>query len=368
MNAITFVPPSTSPNATSTNYVGPTNGSLATSPVVPGQFFDRIIQIWLENTDFATASAAPEFKSLASRGILLDSYYGLTHPSEPNYVATVGGDFWGMASDNLFNIPSNIATIVDLLDTKSISWASYQENMPTDGFTGFSFSSANYLSPGSSRTRAFYVRKHNPLIIYDSVATVPSRAARIRNFNDFAADVNANAIPQWVFVTPNLVNDGHDTDVKFTSSWLKYWLEPLLANPNFNDGRTLILLTFDENETQTVNNQIFALLLGGSIPASLQGTTDSTFYTHYSALSTVQANWALGSLGRFDTNKTLANVYSPVAAAVGYTNQVVTGSSIPDLSQSGTTPGPLNPDPSLVTPYPAPDTSAVGAGGGPVFV
>ncbi|KAI0306223.1 phosphoesterase family-domain-containing protein [Multifurca ochricompacta] len=345
--AITFVPPSTSPTATSTNYVGATNGSLPISPVVPGRFFDRIIQIWLENTDFATASAAPEFQSLASRGILLNSYYGLTHPSEPNYVATVGGDFWGMASDNLFNIPSNIATIVDLLDTKSISWASYQENMPTDGFTGFSFSSANYLSPGSSRT--FYVRKHNPLIIYDSVATVPSRAARIRNFNDFAADVNANAIPQWVFVTPNLVNDGHDTDVTFTSSWLKYWLEPLLANPNFNDGRTLILLTFDENETKT-------------------GTTDSTFYTHYSALSTVQANWALGSLGRFDTDKTLANVYSPVAAAVGYTNKVVTGTSIPDFSQSGTTPGPLNPNPGLVTPYPAPDTSAVGAGGGPVFV
>ena len=50
---------------------------------------------------------------------------------------------------------------------------------------------------------------------------------------------------------------------------------------------------------------------------------------------------------------------------MGYTNQDV--NPIPDLSQSGTEPGPLNPNPSLVTPYPAPDTNAVGAGGGPVI-
>jgi len=141
------------------------------------------------------------------------------------------------------------------------------------------------------------------LIVYDSVATVPSRAAKIRNFNDFAADVNASAIPQWVFVTPNLVNDGHDTNVTFMSAWLKFWLDPLLKDSRFNDNNTLILLTFDENETETENNRVWAVLLGGAIPHELRGTTDSTFYTHYSALSTVQANWDLGSLGRFDTNK-----------------------------------------------------------------
>jgi hypothetical protein len=141
------------------------------------------------------------------------------------------------------------------------------------------------------------------LIIYDSVATVPLRAAKIRNFNDFAADVNASAIPQWLFVTPNLVNDGHDTNITFMDAWLKFWLDPLLKDSRFNDKNTLILLTFDENETETENNRVFAVLLGGAIPDELRGTTDSTFYTHYSALSTVQANWHLGSLGRFDTNK-----------------------------------------------------------------
>lgn len=147
------------------------------------------------------------------------------------------------------------------------------------------------------------MRKHNPTIIYDSVALVPSRAALHRNFNDFAADINASAIPQWLFVTPNLVNDAHDTTIDFAAQWMQFWLLPLLQDTRFNSNRTLILLTFDENESSSINNRVYSLLLGGAIPTKLRGTTDSTYYTHYSALSTVQANWALGSLGRGDTNK-----------------------------------------------------------------
>jgi len=156
--------------------------------------------------------------------------------------------------------------------------------------------------------------------------------------------------------------------VNFMSSWFKFWLEPLLSDRRFNNERTLILLVFDENETKGVNNHVWAALLGGAIQRPRRGTTDSTFYTHYSALSTVQANWGLGSLGRFDTNKTLANVYANVAHAVGYQNMDVPPSAIPLLNLSGTTPGPLNPNASLFRPFPPPNTSAVGAGGGPVFV
>ncbi|KAJ7106626.1 hypothetical protein C8R44DRAFT_885902 [Mycena epipterygia] len=46
----------------------------------------------------------------------------------------------------------------------------------------------------------------------------------------------------------------------------------------------------------------FGAWLGGTIPLALCGTMDDTLYTHYSTLSTVQANWGLGSLGRQDTN------------------------------------------------------------------
>ena len=175
--------------------------------------------------------------------------------------------------------------------------------------------------------------------------------------------------------------------IDFAASWLKFWLEPLLLDPRFNDDRTLILLTFDENESHNLNNNVFSVLLGGAVHEGLHGTVDHTYYTHYSAMSTVQANWALGSLGRGDTDpcvhfsyilpviysflltsRVMSNVYSLVADAVGHTNNDISGSNIPITESSGETPGPLNPNPELQTPFPAPNTSAVGAGGGPVFV
>jgi hypothetical protein len=83
-----------------------------------------------------------------------------------------------------------------------------------------SHTSKNYLSGSGNYT--YYVRKHNPTIIYDSVANVTSRALRHRNFNDFAVDVGNNSLPQWMFITPNLVNDAHDTTIDFTGNWLNY--------------------------------------------------------------------------------------------------------------------------------------------------
>jgi len=181
-----------------------------------------------------------------------------------------------------------------------------------------------------------------------------------------------------------MLNDAHDTNIDFTGQWLQYFLEPLLKDPRFNGPNTLILLTFDENSTFGINNQIFSLLLGNAVPKKLRGTTDSTYYTHYSSLSTVQNNWSLGSLGRGDTNKcvqnnqalnvmmltlqprTMANVFDMVAKETHYNNVVVT--DIPFTNLTGTIPGPLNVNVALQTPFPPPNIHAKGAGGGPVFV
>ena len=54
---------------------------------------------------------------------------------------------------------------------------------------------------------------------------------------------------------------------------------------------TLVLITFDENETYSIENRVFSILLGDVVPQSLIGTTDSNYYNHYSEISTVEANW-----------------------------------------------------------------------------
>ncbi|KFY22253.1 hypothetical protein V491_02855, partial [Pseudogymnoascus sp. VKM F-3775] len=62
---------------------------------VKGKSFDRIVQIWLENTDYALAANDPSLKELAKQAITLSNYHAVTHPSEPNYAAVIGGDHFG---------------------------------------------------------------------------------------------------------------------------------------------------------------------------------------------------------------------------------------------------------------------------------
>jgi len=67
-----------------------------------------------------------------------------------------------------------------------------------------------------------------------------------------------------------MVNDAHDTDIDFLSKWVEFWVVPLLNNTNFNDPKMLILVAFDENESYTENNQVWAVLLGGAVPTAMQ--------------------------------------------------------------------------------------------------
>ncbi|KAJ7135094.1 phosphoesterase family-domain-containing protein [Mycena filopes] len=360
--AQTFAPASRGPLVQTANYTSFSNSTLNDKKVVKGKAFNRIIHVWLENTDFATAASTPIFESLAEQGLLLTNYNGVTHPSEPNYIASVGGDFFGLHDDAMYHIPSNISCVVDLLEDKGISWATYQENMPSDEFYGMIYAAPNYASP-SSAPYPYYVRKHNPLMVYDSVSQDPARVKRVRTFNDFANDVVNGTLPQWNFITPNMVNDAHDTTIDFAASFLEYWLLPLLTDPRVNSEETMIVVTFDEAETYTQQNNVFAVALGGAIPLKLRGTTDNTLYTHYSLLSTVQANWGLKSLGRQDTNATVSNVFSFVADKTGYKNVHV--ATPPQFNLTGIFPGALN---SLAyVPFAAPNLKAHGAGAGGVF-
>jgi acid phosphatase len=298
--------------------------------------------------DYSAASGDPNQKFLASQGITLSNYWAITHPSEPNYCAAAAGESFGMDNDDFDTVPSNVSTVVDLLDTKGISWAEYQEDMPYPGFQGFNFS--NQVTFNND-----YVRKHDPLILFESVTQNATRLGLIKNFTAFDDDLQKQQLPQWAFVTPNMTDDGHDTSVTFASKWERSWLAPLLNNSYFMEN-TLILLTFDEDETKAKPNKPFAILLGGAVPDSLKGTTDDTFYNHYSAISSVSVNWGLPSLGRWDCN---ANVFQIVANKTGYVNYEV---DTKNLFFNASYPGPLSDD--LYIPiWPAPDTTAKCAAG-----
>ncbi len=95
-----------------------------------------------------------------------------------------------MDNDDFNLIPSNISTVVDMLEYGGISWAEYQEDLPYAGFTGFNYSNQKTFAND-------YVRKHNPLILYDSVAGNASRVNQIKNFTSFDDDLKNQKLAQW---------------------------------------------------------------------------------------------------------------------------------------------------------------------------
>ncbi len=127
--------------------------------------------------------------------------------------------------------------------------------------------------------------------------------------------------------------------------------------------KTLLFLTFDEDKTKTNRNTIFGLLLGDALPPHSAGTTDGNYYDHYSQISTIEANWDLHTLGRWDVG---ANVFSFVAEKDGSDgcDAPKAWSAPPPFSAmyfNISYPGPLNSVNSGV-PWPAPDVDAVKCG------
>ncbi|KAK0103535.1 hypothetical protein ONS95_005555 [Cadophora gregata] len=263
------------------------------SPVssIRGKTFDRFVQIWLENTDFDMAAGDPSLQWVASQGITLTNYKAITHPSQPNYVASVGGQTHWVLGDWTSRIDKKVKTIVDLLEPAGVSWSVYGEDMPYSGFQG------DYVNQKTGAND--YVRKHNPLMCYDSVTSVEDRLAKSKNFTMFQKELTQGLLPQWMFLTPNMTNDGHDSSITVAGSWAKSFLQPLLTNKNFME-RTLILLSFDETEDYFSSNKVFSVLLGDAVPVALRGTKNDTAFNHYSALSAVENNWNLGNLGEGD--------------------------------------------------------------------
>lgn len=142
------------------------------------------------------------------------------------------------------------------------------------------------------------------MMSYNSATGDINRLAKAKNLTMFYEELESGTLPQWLWITPNMTSDGHDSSITVAGQWARDFLEPLLANEDFNINKTLIVLTWDECENYLAENRVLAVLLGSAVPDSLVGTTDSTEFSHYSLSKTAQDNWGLGSLGKNDVDAT----------------------------------------------------------------
>src|SRR5262245_32260710 len=93
---------------------------------------DRAFIIVLENHSQHSVIGdlnAPYITSLAQRYGEAADYFGVTHPSEPNYIAMIGGSNWFTNNDNPANRFDH-TNLVDELEAARISWGAYMEALP----------------------------------------------------------------------------------------------------------------------------------------------------------------------------------------------------------------------------------------------
>jgi phosphoesterase family protein len=254
-----------------------------------GRQFERVLIVALENMDYAAVARHPYFKALASQGALLTRFRGNFHPSYPNYLAMVGGRYFGTVKDQQRNLARRERTIADLLEAKGLTWRQYAE-----GYAGG-------CDRSDGQDDSLYRRKHVPFLSFDSVALDPTRCARIVPAEEF----DPRNLPNYALYAPDLCHDGHDschkgqTRLDQAAKWLNGFLSPLLADSDLMET-TLVVVTFDESEDFT-HNHVYTVLLGGMVS---QGIEVANCLDHYNVLRTVEDNFGLGTLDGEDAVST----------------------------------------------------------------
>ncbi len=167
-----------------------------------GVRLDRAFVIMLENHSRSSVIGdpnAPYLTKLAGEYGNATQYYGVTHPSEPNYIAALSGSNWWVNNDNPANRFDH-TNLVDLLQARHLSWGAYMEAMPAaDPLADYWPSSSN----------ALYASKHNPFVLFTDIRNSATRMSHVKPYTSLAADLNSRHAPDFVFISPDQCNDMH---------------------------------------------------------------------------------------------------------------------------------------------------------------
>lgn len=252
--------------------------------------FQHVVVIVFENKEASSilgSRAAPTFNSYARRYANLTRYYGVTHPSLPNYLALVSGSTQGITSDCTTCTASG-KSLADTIEASGRSWKTYAEGLPSPG----------YLGPANGR----YAKKHDPFAYFPPVAGDPQQRARIVPLTRLATDLRTGALPTFSLVVPDLCHSMHDCSVRTGDTWLRRTVPPLLSLPG-----SVVFVVFDEGSTSLHGGgRTAALALGTAVrPRSrYRGVTG-----HYGLLRTLEQAWGLPFLGRSASARAITGIW-----------------------------------------------------------
>jgi hypothetical protein len=210
---------------------------------------DHIVIVIEENHSFAQiidSPSAPYLNSLARKGALLTNSYGITHPSQPNYIALFAGSIEGV-NGNTCPLALTAPNLHSTLTQAGQTFAGYAEDLPAVGATD--------CVAGS------YARKHNPWVNWQSspINTVPS--GDNRPFTDFPTDFYT--LPTVSMVVPNQLNDMHNGKdperIERGDHWLQTHLDAYVQWADTHNS--LLIVTWDEDNGKS-DNHIPTILVG----------------------------------------------------------------------------------------------------------
>jgi phosphatidylinositol-3-phosphatase len=237
----------------------------------------------------AAATQAPYLNDLATACGLATNYHAITHPSHSDYIAATAGDTYvpaGCSSWTCVSVPLNQPSIFGQLTAAGKSWRSYAEDMTSNCQT----SASGQYSAG-----------HNPPVWFTPIAADCKKWAV--PIAQLGTDVAANALPSFSWIVPNKCNDMHNcaTGNKITTgdSWIRDWMAKITATPDYQNGSTVVFITWDEGVEggRPFNEDCLAAANlsdeschVATIIASRwtqPGTRPGTFFTHYGLLKTI---------------------------------------------------------------------------------
>jgi hypothetical protein len=267
---------------------------------------DHIVIVWMENTGYSSiigSASAPYINSMAAIGASFTDSHGVTHPSQPNYLAFFSGGLNGV-SDDTCPAPGSPFTGVENLGSQLVA-AGFS-------FTGFS---EDLAVAGSSACTAGsingYARKHAPWTDFPNVPASAQQPWKITPpVTTGGWPTDYTTLPTVSFVVPNLCDDIHSCSISTGDTWLKNNLDAFQQWAQTHNS--LFIIDFDE-DNMTAADHIPTIFVG---PMVKHGTYPETI-DHYSVLRTIEDMYGLTPLQNAATATPITDVWMTGAGGGG---------------------------------------------------
>src|SRR2546422_11434783 len=260
---------------------------IAHASAPSGKYFDHVVTILMENNDLPSVLAQGQYQAgHAQQYTLAKGYSGVSHTSEPNYAAMISGQIGVNKVDGLCCSQDNHQNLADSLESHELTWKAFAEDLTTGDCAG-----------GGIDT------DHFPFIYFSDITNSPSRCnnlvgATASSDQELMDALNASGNwPNYVWLTPNLSNDAHDTSIGFGDTYLADIVPKILGSTVFKTQRAALFIVYDEgNDDSCSSGGPDCVYASWSGPMAKKGFTSNTAYTHYSNLHTIEDNWGLPTL------------------------------------------------------------------------